>query len=439
MLFCPPNDIFPHTQGIGFGNPSKIGGGGYINVDLALPSSDETVVRVCPSVPMIAGLSHESATFTWNAGSHQFDTSKEFYVQKYIVGITSADHNSNSHMDEGDGEEQIVCSSAFIIHEHIQRSFDVNSNATTRFDNLNASTSYCLRVEAFSSRGLSLGKQILPFHTKSVPINEWLPVPILQQFHASATVSEASASGGNTDTNESTTQTTWCEHSPTRPTGRRGHSMTVIKDHVYIFGGATLKCICDGSEYDANECSSRNVYSNELWHFETLTSTFSQLGYDLAGEEDQANSWPSGREQHSMTALPNGNLVSIGGLTSSNDNFEIGEVSGQLLLADVWTMRDPHHIIPSLVFSSNDLGESLPIELMPGHLTSHRLPIVLQNDDDDGTLFDHEEMCIHNIQVHVSLDRICPNAIEYIMLTGPVMTFTADHDALQSIDYETKV
>jgi hypothetical protein len=411
------------------------GGGGYINFDLAIPSSDETSARVCPSEPVVFALSHESAAFTWSAGSHQYETSKEFYVQKYIVSLSTG---TFSRSDEaGDG---IRCSGAFTVHEHIQRGFDMNRNATTKLNNLEASTSYCLRIEALSSRGLSLGKQIFIFHTKSMPINEWLPVSVLQLPDASNTVFETSANGGDTDDNESTMTAIWCEHSPTRPTGRRGHTMTIVNDEVYVFGGATLKCVCEGSEYDAEEkCSSKNVFSNELWHFDPLTSTFIELGHDSG--VNGVNLWPCGREQHSMTALPNGNLVLIGGRTSTNEYFEIGEESEQPLLADVWTMRDPHHIISSLGFSSDVLGAALPIELIPGHVTSHRMPIALRDDYDvDGELFGHEDLCTRDIQVQISLDRICPNDIEYIMLTAPSTTLTsANHDAPQSIVHETKV
>lgn len=403
--------------------------GGYINLDLAVPLNDEIAVRICPSVPMIDSLTHDSAAFTWNAGSHQHDTSKEFYVQKYIVSFSSSTITRKDRQGE---EGLIICSGAFSIHEHIQRSFDVNRNATTKFENLKASTPYCLCVEAFSSRGLSLGKQTLVFHTKSMPINKWIPVSVQQLPDASTTVYKTNANDGNTDDNESTTTITWCEHSSAQPSGRRGHSMTVINDHVYIFGGATLKSVYDATK----ECSSKNVYSSELWHFDPLMSTFSQLG--RGSMEKEINSWPSGREQHSMTALPNGNLILIGGRTSSNSDLEIGEETEQLLLADVWTMRDPHHIFSSLKFSSNHLGQVLPIKLIPGHVTSHRMPIELH--DDDGTLFGHEEMCIRDVQVRISLDRICSNAIEYILLTGPGTTFAAaNHDALQSIEYETKV
>jgi hypothetical protein len=410
------------------------GGGGYINFDLSIPSSDDTSARVCPSKPVVVALSHESAAFTWSAGSHQYETSKEFYVQKYVVSLSTS---TVSRSDEaGDG---IRCSGAFTVHEHIQRGFDMNRNATTKLNSLEASTSYCLHIEALSSRGLSLGKQIFIFHTKSMPINEWLPVPVLQLSDASTTVLEISVSGGDTDDNESTT-TIWCKHSPTRPTGRRGHSMTIVNDEVYVFGGATLKCVCEGPRHAAEEkCSSKNVFSNELWHFDPLTSTFTELGHDSGVNE--VNSWPSGREQHSMTALPNGDLVLIGGRTSTNEYFEIGEESEQVLLTDVWTMRDPYHIISSLGFSSDVLGAALPIELIPGHVTSHRMPIALHDGNDvDGELFGHEDLCTRDIQVQISLDRICPNDIEYIMLTAPSKTLTsANHDTPQSIVHETKV
>jgi len=198
-------------------------------------------------VPAIEMLSHDSARFAWNAGSHQNQRSKELYVQKYIVlqlsgGITT---------DAETGEEiDIDCSDAeYKFHEHVKRSFDVTQIATTELQRLlSPSTRYCLRIKAFSIENLGLGAQFLPFITKAAPINEWLPVAV--RHLGTSMVS---------DDIESTMQS-WCEDSSTKPTGRRGHSMTIINDQVYIFGGASLKCVC---EYSASpedkKCSSKNI------------------------------------------------------------------------------------------------------------------------------------------------------------------------------------
>ena len=76
----------------------------------------------------------------------------------------------------------------------------------------------------------------------------------------------------------------------------------------------------------------------------------------------------------------------------------------------------------------------MPVELRSGHVTSHRLPIFVNEEDSRG-----EDMCIHDVQVEVMLEHSCVKGIEYIKLTGPGSKNAADHDAPQSRDYETKV
>jgi len=204
--------------------------GGYINFDLALNGNIIEEEVICPEVPEIEMLSHDAATVTWNAGTHRHKTTKEYYVQKYTVQLAEGIINE-------DDTEGIVCSDEdYRLHEHIQRGVDVNRNTTTHVNNLQSSTPYCIRVEAFSIEGLSLGVQVKYFTTKSTPVNEWHQVSVRQR--AVSTTSEVAVSS------DVLTTDSFCEHSSGSPTGRRGHSMTVINDNVYIFGGATLKCVC---------------------------------------------------------------------------------------------------------------------------------------------------------------------------------------------------
>jgi hypothetical protein len=105
-------------------------------------------------------------------------------------------------------------------------------------------------------------------------------------------------------------------------------------------------------------------------------------------EEEGGGPWPRGREQHSVSALPNGYLVLVGGVSSSNDDFEIAE-EAILLLNDVWTMRDPHRVFPNMVFSSG----SNAVDLKAGHVTSHVMPISLR---DKVVSVGEEEMCMQN-------------------------------------------
>ncbi|KAL3769740.1 hypothetical protein ACHAW5_009200 [Stephanodiscus triporus] len=414
--------------------------GGYVDLDLALRSSslDDRVVATCLGAPAIVSLSHDSASFLWDAGACQRERSKELYVQKYSVRISSA---SGDDVGRDSGGTTKACPDDIDEYrplKHIQRGIDVNRNATTVAADLRPSTRYCLRIEAFSIRGLSLGVRILPFATKPEPINEWLPVTV-RQLDVTVRDAGVTINDGDVSTTTAETSTTWCEHSSTRPSGRRGHSMTVIDDQVYIFGGATIKCVCKRQVIDREEtraCSSKAVYSNELWHYDPTTSLFTQLGWKSEeAEEEEESPWPRGREQHSMTALPNGYLVLVGGVSSSNEDFAIGK-EANVLLKDVWTMRDPRRVIPNLVFSSDNNA----IDLIPGHVTSHVMPVSLR-DEVHGISVGEEDMCINRLTVKFSFDHICPNGIQYIKLTGPgtAARGTADHDAPQSRDYETKV
>jgi len=379
--------------------------GGYINFDLALNDNIQEEEVIIPGRIEIEMLSHDAATVTWNAGTHRHKTTKEYYVQKYTVQLAEGIINDED-------TEGIVCLDYTLHDGHIQRGVDVNRNTTTHVNNLQSSSPYCIRVEAFSIEGLSLGVQVKHFTTKSTPVNEWHQVTVRQR--AVSTTSEVAV---NSDVS---TTDSFCEHSSSLPTGRRGHSMTVINDNVYIFGGSTLKCVCTIDESSKERmCKSMNVYSDKLWHFDPITSLFTQLDNGLEHDD-----WPRSREQHSMTALPNGNLVLIGGISSSNDNSEIGDESE--LLSDVWIMKDPHHV-SSHVFS---MSEDEVVELKAGQVTSHTLPVSLNNGVDD-------DKCISDIQVRITMDHNCPKGIQYIKLTAPEVI--DNHLLPQSTDYETKL
>jgi hypothetical protein len=364
---------------------------------------------------------HDRASFVWDGGACQRARSKELYVQKYAAHLRilpsppGRDDDDNDVVDRGDsssGGRNTIASAAaaaaaacpedidnYLLLDHIQRrGTDVNRNATTVVTGLRPSTPYCLRIEAFSIRGLSLGVRVLPFETKPEPINEWLPVMVRQRDVSTMQEARATIDEGDGPTTATATETltTWCEHSSARPSGRRGHSMTVINDQVYIFGGATMKCVCEMQVVDREGrrrvCSRKNVYSNELWHFDPLTSMFAQVGWESEAKEEEEEEgggpWPRGREQHSVSALPNGYLVLVGGVSSSNDDFEIAE-EAILLLNDVWTMRDPHRVFPNMVFSSG----SNAVDLKAGHVTSHVMPISLR---DKVVSVGEEEMCMQN-------------------------------------------
>ena len=185
------------------------GAGYYIAHDLALlPSSsssyhnDNNIAIVCLSVPSIAALTHNTATFIWDAGACQHEVSRELYVHKYAVHIASA-YDSNP---QDSNEMKNTCPdniNDYDLHEYIQRGTHAK-DTTTIVTDLSPSTSYCLHVKAFSIQGSILGIRILPFVTKSVPINVWLPVTVRQldvSLAHESTISVTSNVNGDGSTN----------------------------------------------------------------------------------------------------------------------------------------------------------------------------------------------------------------------------------------------
>lgn len=240
--------------------------------------------------------------------------------------------------------------------------------------------------------------------TPTILKNRWIPLPINQP--EKSVVFEANAINDN--------EKTWCEHHKHRPSGRRGHSMTVINSHVYIFGGATLKCVCTAADGDKKHCASKNIYSNELWEYDILSSTFTLL--------ESPGDVPRGREQHSATALPNGDIIIIGGLSSPNE-YITGDLES---LNEVWKFSDPHRV-SSHLFMGFDIKKKLEIGFSQGFVSSHALNADLGRD-----------MCVDDLELNLSLDHGCPEAIEFISLSGPHVPSEQD-ELLQRRLHQIKV
>ncbi|KAL3804136.1 hypothetical protein HJC23_013655 [Cyclotella cryptica] len=362
--------------------------GGYVNEEWVV-DDDGLGDWSCPSVPYATVLTHDFASFTWNAGSNQHhQISKDLYVDRYIVYLSGHDvprENNDS-----------MCSEDYKLQDHVRRSL-VNTNATTELRNLKANFSYCILVEAFSKDGISLGKQIHPFSTLAEPTNSWLRVKI-RQFNIDDTL------GYNANNKPSL-----CAFSKNIPTGRRGHSMAVFNDQVYIFGGATVKCICRSDSLDQEErCFSKNVLSNELWHMDPVTSEFSLLEPFPSTEAKT----PRGREQHSMSVLPDGSMILIGGISTENEDLLVGEDS--LVLGDVWMLSNPHRVISYTFDGINDIMNDMPVVLTPGTTSYHARQISLTSIDPEF----EEDMCVKDIQVKISLELYCPRDLDYISLNS---------------------
>ena len=358
--------------------------GGYIDEQWVAPVDES--YSGCPSFPYATDISHDFASFTWNAGSnHYHQTSKDTQVDKYIVYLAKArdktEHNQTACLNIQD----------YKLHEHVARSH-VNNNSTAELTGLMPNSSYCFLVEGFSKDGLSLGKQAAHFTTKSEPTNNWRREIIHQSMTNSFEV--------NPD-NDSP----WCQHSKSQPSGRRGHTLSVVNDQIYVFGGSTVKCFCHfDSKDEKNKCFSENVFSNELWHYDSLTNEFKLLDAENA---------PPGREQHSMTILPDKSIILIGGRSTENTDMIINQDFS--VLGDIWRLIAPHNITSHVVNGENSEQLQLPVALKQGEVIHHKRTVSLNSLG----IEDGQDMCVKDLQLELLLLELdCASDLDYISLTG---------------------
>jgi hypothetical protein len=183
--------------------------------------------------------------------------------------------------------------------------------------------------------------------------------------------------------------------------------MSVVSDQVYIFGGATVKCLCHFDSNDNQErCASKNVFSDELWYFDLISSEFSLL------ETTRQNETPQGREQHTMTLLPDNSVILVGGVSTEDNDMLINE--DLVVLGDVWRLYNPHNITSHVIDVRNSAGDKLPIVLTSGNITDHKIEVT-QGSLGFGV---EEKKCIKDVQVEISLDLDCDRDLDHISLFG---------------------
>eukprot|EP00985_Skeletonema_marinoi_P028570 scaffold25288_cov82-Skeletonema_marinoi.AAC.1 len=138
-------------------------------------------------------------------------------------------------------------------------------------------------------------------------------------------------------------------------------------------------------------------------------------------EPSEEEELPRGREQHSATVLPNGDIVIIGGISSFDEDI----TEDLEPLNEVWKLSDPHHVTSHVISGEDSSITQLPMDLNQSYLPSHTINVDLGDD-----------ICVEDLQLSLSLDHGCPQGIEYISLTGPPAP--SDQDSIQSRHYQTK-
>ena len=162
-----------------------------------------------------------------------------------------------------------------------------------------------------------------------------------------------------------------CE-APRVPTPRRGHTLVVVGDSTYLFGGYGRACVYGGAE----GCTYGNFYLNDLWHFDEAAHSFTMLREASFGED---GNWPSGRELHSATSMNDrGGFVVIGGKGANGQVFD-----------DVWEISVGSTVTQTILSDREEV-------LIDGAFTKGAL-----------TFDADEDRCIESIDVELSLQHPC--------------------------------
>ncbi|ETK82122.1 hypothetical protein F441_12678 [Phytophthora nicotianae CJ01A1] len=185
------------------------------------------------------------------------------------------------------------------------------------------------------------------------------------------------------------------------PSARRGHSLTVMDNCLYLFGGMA-------KSYECNRAlkvpcllqkHSRSV-SNELWRYDLLTETWWSV--------PQSALVPPPREKHSMVVV-NNRLILFGG--RQNDVFDVNDAStwGPRALNDLWELS---------ISSTTAKQTSVSLD--------SRQPATLSIPD-GGEVFalgrkslsaSGEQLCVVNVSVTVQITHACPHTLR-LQLFGP--------------------
>ncbi len=297
---------------------------------------------------------------------------------------------------EGAGLEGGGCSHDYKVVDYVPAG--IESNFNSQIQQLSPNTAYCIRVIAIGDRGAS--KKTLPIivTTLQSPQNRWWPHHPRDNYDLLKMVIQD--------------ETPSCTI-PDYPTPRRGHSMSFVNDKVYLFGGLTNKCICDG-EGATRDCQMQTVYTNEVW----VLNTYTNIWKLLKEHSRYSTKVPRGREQHSATVLPNGKVLIIGGRSDLSSAFKSMEKPS--ILGDVWEM-DPGQI-KNYKFrgSEGENDEDLPVEIGDGQAVYLSQQVTLFTDN--AKSFEGDKQCLVDLSIEVSLYHPCVEALGFIALYGPGST-----------------
>ena len=363
------------------------GGSGYIDfTSTHVPKiSADYHSSYKPNAPLPSKITHSSVLFTWES-SYKSNGKERSRIRAFDVELSSGRIGAASESVE------LGCSDEFSRVDHvISNVFNPYFNSSVI--NLEPETTYCVRIVALFLKGISKRSDNTIVRTAPLPKNEWKKVLARSAIHMRDRVKGVMYSFDGHP----------CEPYFT-PAPRRGHSLSFINGKVFMFGGVIKGCVCDvttnqngSSITELGTCPQSITYSNELWMFELPTKEWS-----LIYAEKSHWGFPDGREQHSATVMPDGNLLIMGGLGKNSTIY-----------GDIWRMD------PGRSFTFTIQGSSLtalPLPLKDAGMTRHTIQSSIK-------VREHEEIndnvCVVNVEVILSIQHRCMEQIEYIKLLGP--------------------
>lgn len=224
--------------GGGSGVDGAGGGGGssYVDTELVINNQNSISPTISTTRPNLIYITNELAEFTWDGS---WLDSRGRYVKEYAVELSRGNYSEDF---------RLITTSKLIMDEGNQASTKVFHCV---IPSLESEQIYSIRILPLLSSGYGPPSEIVKFKTLANARNYWEPVlthryaiagtgrglnPVLSRPHLDVGVE---IYGERTSVNplrvtDPTTSTT-----PVLPSSRRGHSLSLVDEYVYMFGGTT--------------------------------------------------------------------------------------------------------------------------------------------------------------------------------------------------------
>ena len=356
------------------------GGSGFIDFSSVFLLPDNGVLDA-PLPPEVITVYHDSFKMKWVTNFESVYSNIGKRVRVFQVEMSAG--------RDGAALEGGMCSDEYQLVDTISVQ-GVEETVQRTIDNLHPKTAYCIRLVAIGDLGTSERSQPIEISTRAHPFNRLSQIfpltnldslknrPKYEDIYDFNAISEKQR----------------CQH-PSRPSPRSGHSLTMVDQKLYLFGGVTRLCVCT----TANKCGMKTIYSNEVWSFDL----YSREWYLLSAASFDPSS-PNGREKHSATRLENGKIMIIGGRSSALSFREVSTVP--LFLGDVWEM-DPGQITSHVISALTE-----PQSILEGSVSYHSKHVSITTDP----LYREGALCIKRLSIEILLEHACIEQLSYIAL-----------------------